>query len=49
MNFIEGILHMSPDNGTGVWEAAIVLAVLAIPIFRVVLRTFLKQRTGGMS
>jgi hypothetical protein len=49
MNFIEGILHMSPDGGTGLWEATIFLAVLAIPIFRVVLRTFLKHRTGGMS
>jgi len=49
MNFIESILHMSPDNGTGVWEAAICLTVFAIPIFRVVLRTFLKHRTGSMS
>ena len=45
MNFIESVLRMSPDNGTGAWEAAIILAVLAIPIFRVVLRTLPKRRT----
>jgi hypothetical protein len=49
MNFIEGILHLSPDNGTGVWEATIFLALLAIPIFRVALRSFLKPRRGPIS
>ena len=49
MNFIEAIVHMSPDNGTGVWEAMVFLAVVAIPILSVVLQTFLKHRTGGMS
>lgn len=29
MNFIESLLHMSPDNGTGSTEVAIVVAILA--------------------
>ena len=49
MNFIEGILHLSPDHGSGVWEAAIFLAALAIPVFRVALRAFLKSRSGRIS
>jgi hypothetical protein len=49
MNFIEAIFHTAPDNGTGVWEAMVFLAVVAIPILSVVLRTFLKHHTDSMS
>ena len=32
MNFIESLLHLDPDNGSGIFEVALVLAFAAAAI-----------------
>jgi ABC-type phosphate transport system permease subunit len=32
MGFIERIFHLSPDNGSGMLEAAIVIVVFIVPV-----------------
>ena len=32
MDFIERIFQVSPDGGTGLWELAFVLGLMAIPL-----------------
>jgi hypothetical protein len=43
MDFIERIFHLSPDNGSGVLEAAILVAALIIPIAFGILRLSRKR------
>jgi hypothetical protein len=38
MNFIEQIFGISPDNGTGVLEATLLIVVCVVPILFAVLR-----------
>ena len=38
MDFIERIFHLAPDKGSGVLEAMILVALLAIPIVFLQLR-----------
>ena len=42
MDFIERMLHIAPDGGTGVLELAILLVLLVIPVAVAALRK--KQR-----
>lgn len=43
MDFIERIFHLAPDNGSGLLEAAILVAALVIPLAFAMLRTFRKR------
>ena len=43
MDFIERIFHLAPDNGSGVLEAAILVAALMIPIAFAILRLSRKR------
>jgi hypothetical protein len=43
MDFIERIFHFAPDNGSGLFEAAILVAALMIPLAFATLRTFRKR------
>lgn len=43
MDFIERIFHLSPDHGSGVLEATILVIVFVLPIAVAVLRTSLKR------
>jgi len=35
MNFIESLLNLDPDGGSGIFEATVVLALAAIAVFAV--------------
>jgi hypothetical protein len=45
MDFIERILHLSPDHGDGTLEAVLLFAILAVPIAWAILRTASALRT----
>jgi hypothetical protein len=38
MDFIERLFHISPDNGSGLTELALLTAVLAVPLLFAILR-----------
>ena len=44
MNFIESIFRISPDHGSGLLEAGILLVVLAIPMAAAAVRMILRHR-----
>ncbi len=45
MNFIESILNMSPDNGSGVLETVIVLVLFVVPAVIAIVRKNLNRHT----
>jgi hypothetical protein len=43
MDFIERLFHISPDNGTGMTEVAILAALFAVVCLFFALRAYRKQ------
>jgi len=46
MHFIEQIFHIAPDNGSGLLELSIIMAVLSIPAVLLAVRRRAKRRTN---
>ena len=46
MDFIERLFHISPDNGSGLTEAAIVAALFAVVCAVFLLRIYRKRRSS---
>jgi ABC-type phosphate transport system permease subunit len=49
VDFIERIFHISPDHGSGVLEATILLTLLLIPIAVALLRSRLRRQNAHAS
>ena len=47
MDFIERLFGISPDNGSGLTEIAIVVALVAVVCLSCVLRAYWKRRTSA--
>jgi hypothetical protein len=46
MDFIERLFHLSPDNGSGLTEAAIAAALFAVVCLFFALRAYRKRRSS---
>jgi hypothetical protein len=46
MDFIERVFHISPDNGNGLTEAAILAALIAVVCAFFALRSYRKRRSS---
>jgi len=44
MDFMERVFHMSPDHGSGAFEACIFLVIFLIPLAVTISRTSRKRR-----
>jgi ABC-type phosphate transport system permease subunit len=49
MYFIERVFHLSPDHGSGVLEATILLTLFLIPIAIAIFRTSTKRHAHRVS